>query len=52
MAVGGISHLSSAPIIRQVSRANLTDSRCILTGNLTLARFRAGARGTRTPVGV
>jgi hypothetical protein len=36
MAVGGISHLSTAPIIREVSHANLTDSRCILAGNLTL----------------
>jgi len=35
MAVGGISHLSTAPITREVSHANLTDWRCILTGNLT-----------------
>jgi hypothetical protein len=36
MAVGGISHLSSVSIIRQVSRVNLTDSRCMLAGNPTL----------------
>jgi hypothetical protein len=35
MAVGGISHLSTAPIITEVVHASLTDWRCLLAGNLT-----------------